>query len=185
MKILVDGFFRSGSHYIYYAFKNSYPNDEIFYGYPMPHYGIDEDVKDQFNNIAITIRNPYDVLVSCIHEFTLINDDEKTNFYINNLKGYFTGILQEKNNVYIMKFDDMVTDLGSCMQGFANRFPECVNFIVPNVDEIKNQMSIEAPSNALPFEDGNIRDDAKAYLNQDKFAVKLAELNNLYDQIVG
>ncbi len=184
MKILVDGFFRSASHYIYYVFKNAYPNDEIFYGYPMAHYGVDELVKTEFTNIAITIRNPYDVLVSCIHEFTLINDDQRTNFYINNLKGYLTGILQEKNNVCILKFDDLTTDLNLCLNKFANKFPECANFIVPNVDEIKNQMYIEAPSNVLPFEDGNIRDDAKAYLNQDKFAAKLAELNVLYQEII-
>lgn len=184
MKILADGFFRSGSHYIYYIFKNAYPNDEVFYGYPMPHYGVDDSVKSEFTNIAITIRNPYDVLVSCVHEFSLINDDERTNFHINKLKGYFTEILQEKNNLCILNFDDLTTNLDLCLNKFATKFPECANFILPNVEEIKNQMKIEAPSNALPFEDGNIRDDAKAYLNQDKFTESLAELNLLYQELI-
>ena len=183
MKILVDGFFRSGSHYIYYVFKNAYINDEVSYGYPVPHYGIDEMVKSEFSNIAVIIRNPLDTLASCIQEFDLIDKDLNTEKYMNDLGNYYLSIISEKNNVCVLKFEDLVEDISLCLNKFSTKFSECSGYVVPDSESIKEQMRIEAPNNALPSEN-NLKQNAVTYLRQEKFNEKNDYLNSLYNQII-
>ena len=183
MKILVDGFFRSGSHYIYYIFKNAYLNDEVSYGYPVPHYGVDEIVKSEFSNIAIVIRNPLDTLASCVEQFDLLNNDSKTIEYMDQLSYYYSRIIDEKENVCVLKFEDLINDVQLCLNKFSTKFPQCLGYVIPDIEAIKEEMRVEAPNNALPSEN-NLKENFISYLMQEKFKEKNDYLTNLYNQVV-
>jgi hypothetical protein len=185
MKILVDGFFRSASRYTHYVFQNAYPEKEIFYGYPLAHYGIESNYKNEFDAIAVVLRDPKDTLISICNEFNLIDNEEKTFFYLNMFKGFLNTINQNKNDIYICKFNDIVSDPQQSIVNFSIRFPEFSVYSQISKESILEQITLGDHLDILPKQDQDQeKNQAELYLNQEKFSAKLAELNSLYNMII-
>lgn len=182
--IYSDGYFRTGSNFLQESLKIAYPNAVITSDDPFPHYGIGL-VKDLtiYSGIAISLRDPVHTLGSSFSFFKIENNSEQKNEHIKYLKVYLEDLKNNKENVFISKFDEMSTDINFVLNKFYQKFPQLGEPLQVNNLDVTNSLISSGRPHAVPG--FNTRDNTELYSTiRSDFAVELEAIYTTYNEII-
>jgi hypothetical protein len=183
--IMLDSVPRSGIRWFAYLINESFPDSFKRWGYKYPHNPETfSKSKNKFDLLATVIRNPIDSLASSILFFNLDTEDKIVNS-INRLISMLEQIKENKDFVDIFSFEDVINnpqELINLIGIKINLTPSSINIL-----EIKNQFDLEdlGPNYVVPTDNQQELDDAKALLNDAKYAILLNTANSLYNDLLG
>ncbi len=182
--IYSDGYFRTGSNFLYNSLQLAYPEATITSNDPVTHYGIGL-VKDLtiYSGIAISLRDPVHTLGSIFSFFKIKYDSERKIQEVKNLKGYLKDMQDNKENIFICKFDEMSDDINAVLNKFYERFPQVGQPIQINDSDIINSIISSGATHAVPG--FNTQDLTELYSTiRADFATELEEMYAIYNEIV-
>lgn len=181
--IYSDGYFRSGSNFLYHSIKLAYPNSQVTSEDPVPHLGVGL-IKDKsiYSGIAVSVKSPLSTLHSVFSFFKIEDNDTAKAEQIANLKAYLIDLNNNKNDVFIVKFEDLISDHNSAMLNFSQRF---LNIGVPNttsVEDVLSDINNSGKAHAVPGFNTR-KSDELMELIQNQYSAAIEELNEIYIQL--
>lgn len=182
--IYSDGYFRTGSNFLQHSLKLAYLDATVTSEDPFAHYGIGL-VKDLtiYSGIAISLRDPVHTLGSVFSFFKIENNSEQKNEHIKYLKIYLQDIKNNKNNIFISKFDEMSNDVNLVLDKFYQKFPQVGQPLQINDLDVVNSIISSGASHAVPG--FNTQDNTELYSTiRADFATELEEIYTIYNEIM-
>ena len=182
--IYSDGYFRTGSNFLQHSLKIAYPEATITSNDPVPHYGIDL-IKDLtiYSGIAISLRDPIHTLGSIFSFFKIKYDSERKIQEVKNLKGYLKDMQDNKENIFIFKFDEMSDDINSVLNKFYQRFPQMGQPIQINDSDVVNSIISSGAVHAVPGFNTEDHTELYATIRAD-FSSELEDIYSIYNDLI-
>lgn len=182
--IYSDGYFRTGSNFLQHSLKIAYPNAVITSDDPSPHYGVGL-IKDLtiYSGIAISLRDPVHTLGSIFSLFKIEDDLEQKNQHVKYLKTYLEDIKNNKENVFIFKFNEMSNDINAALNKFYEKFPQVGEPLQVNNLDVTNSLISSGKLHTVPG--FNTQDNTELYSTiRSDFAVELEAIYTTYNEII-
>lgn len=143
-----------------------------------------EIATEKFDAIVTTVRTPLDSIASSIVAFNAKTDDEILG-EITATFNFLTSINQNKNNIFVFKFEDVTTDPTLAIAQIAEKLNVEAKSYKP--DDIANLLANSQIFSvySLPIDNTAQLNIAKTILSQPQFADLLAQCNSVYQEIIG
>lgn len=112
----INGFVRSGTTLFYNVLMASFPETQIVpYNHRIKEIGLDA-------NSAVIIREP----TKCVSSWIVYDDQPRTQESVDNVLewfvSFFAKLVENKNSIYIVQFNNFVVNPNAITQGIASQF---------------------------------------------------------------
>jgi hypothetical protein len=181
---MFDSVVRSGNNWTMAVINQAFPQAFQRWGY-MHHHNFESFSKglDNFDATVTVVRNPIDSFASSIIAFKL-ETDEQIKHRILEDKNMLIAIKNNKTNLLIFKFEDAINN----PQQVTNAIGQVLNLTPQLFDANPIKESLEERSDEsfylTPVDNKAALDAAKEKLKDIKFADAIAEVTEIYNELI-
>lgn len=182
--IMFDSVVRSGNNWTMAVINQAFPQAFQRWGYLRNH-NFESFSKglDNFDATVTVVRNPIDSLASSIVAFNL-DTDEKIEYRIFEDKKMLIAAKNSKNNLLIFKFEDAISN----PQNITNAIGKVLNLTPQPFDAEPIKQALEQSGDEsfylVPIDNKEALNNAKAKLENSKFADAIAEITEIYKELI-
>lgn len=182
--IMFDSVVRSGNNWTMAVINQAFPQAFQRWGY-LRYHNFESFSKglDNFDTTVTVVRNPVDSLASSIVAFKL-DTDEQIEHRIFEDKKMLIAAKNSKNNLLIFKFEDAISN----PQNITNAIGKVLNLTPQPFDAEPIKKALEQSGDEsfylVPIDNKEALNNAKAKLENSKFADAIAEITEIYKELI-
>jgi len=182
--ILIDSPPRSANQFFNEVLMQAFPQAFYRWGYLYQH-NSNSFAKGigKFDVVATIIRNPIDSVASSILAFSLTTDEKIINQLQETIK-MLTAIKDNKSNILIFDFNNIVTDPTIAISEIATRLGVTAEpYDAETITELLRMAEMNL-TYSLPIDNNAALDEAKNTLANEKFAELLTQCTDIYNELI-
>ena len=182
--ILMDAVNRSGNQFFNEVIHQAFPTAFQHWGY------IGQQNPEsfaaaigEFDVVATIVRNPIDSMASSILAFNLTNNEEVI-FRLEKTLEMLTAIQNNKENISIFNFDDVIANPAAAISTLANQLN--LEPVPYNEEIVRDRLGITQTGSfyALPSDNNDLLEEAKGTLAGEAFVELLTQCTNIYTELI-